>query len=438
MIGLPFKRCHCWVCLDDSDFDSTWIIHQCGCQLQIHKKCYFKWLYSLNKEHISQQLRNRSNGLISEETLYKRLCYLFDGHRDFYRNISFVENIVGIPIIGIPCFTFICIPMIFSFETLGVNCFSKMITEYPLPPPITSVYCPQCKKYIKKSDLDITSDSIILKLSYWGKKLIRWGISLVAISLPIVNLGKLWFQLGLWQLRQVFPEEILTALCDISTTKALDVYGGTVNGILSVPSSSKIVIFGFPLYLLGLAGDYDLFNRLRWLAPVVALKLKVSNDQSLNIARTCINISYGFISLHSYIIKPLQNKYYYKMVKDAKPYYLHDNEDSEGDTILDSYRGKYGNILISTRIFDVFIEATLWPLLGRIVGEKIFCGFIWLQNNSYVTYQPDASPNSLSMIFNFAGMGIVSLANQVFKGYVTRLRVQELKELQRNTMQLDD
>ncbi|EDO17373.1 hypothetical protein Kpol_1060p29 [Vanderwaltozyma polyspora DSM 70294] len=429
VIGLPNKKCFCWICLDESSFDSSWIRHECGCNLQLHKKCYMKWLYNLNKKQMNERLSVYDQGVSLDSDLTSRMFYLVDGHLDFCRELSTAEIITSIPVVGVPLFSILCIPLLTGLTTFGIKYLVKLIFSYvPLKPPITHAECPQCKKYIETRAITFRSRSIVLELYYQLKRMIRTGTVLVAVTLSTLNLGKWWFKLGLWQLRKIFPEDVLRVLLDISTTKALDVYSETINGLISVPNSSKFLIFGFPLYLFSLTDNYSVLNKWRWLWSLVAtIRVSYYDSSSSSVMYNIFSSFSLLIWSYSNFISPLVEYKYKELVARASPYYLDSIAKYQGDN---NRSQRYSDILIKSSWYDNLFDSIIWPVCGSLLGNKLLRCFLWLRRNKIISWDPDMAPNLFSMLCKLVGCAVVAMSAQGLKYYMSYKRMKELRELQ--------
>lgn len=420
------KRCICWICLEESNFDAAWIHHECGCNLQVHKLCYLHWLYSINKDYILKNLVTKNLSLVTEDDLKLAMCYLIDGHRDFHREVSFSEFFNNLPFMKTKSNESITSSMNIM-SILGINySISFRIVRTPMTLPVEYAECPQCRKHIVDHQITFTRPSFCLAVIHWIKIAVRNTILTSTLVFSTLNVGKLWFKIGIWQLRCIFPENVLRVILDTSTTKALDVYGETMNGLISVPPLTRFLVFGYPLYLMGARSSYPSLNRFRWLYSLVLsvraghYDPKASNVLSKTL--TCCNLS---MLLHSVLIKPFLSRYYEYLVKDARPYF------HPVDKELDFFPSRdYDNIIIKTSWYDVVFESMVWPVLGSILGGKIFDAVTWIQRELGFNWSPSCSPNDCRMVFNFVGCGVTAAARQLLNMWTTHMRVKELKKLQ--------
>lgn len=405
--------------------DSSWTRHECGCKLDIHKVCYFKWLFDLNKS--SQQGKWASDcGLEPfQDELKRKMCNAIDCHRDFQRTISPVELIGSLPIFWDSWLENADVSVLIASNVLGFNGFFRypyIQTELP----IEVAPCPQCKKPIVSRPVRFTSRSWVLSLVYRLRKMVRGATMLALLAFSTLNIGKWTFKLGLWQLRCLFPEKALRTLLDVSTTKALDVYGETVHGRMSVPNVTQFLVFGFPLYLIALRGSFPAMKKLQWIYSLIfTLRAGHYTGKSPNVFSNLASATNLLILFHSTIVSPTLTRIYELMVKSVRPYFCVTSD------CMDIFPSEeYSNIIIETSWYDVLFESALWPVLGGLLGGKLFDFFVWLQSKSSYRFTPNGSPNEVRMIFNVLGCGILSVARETFNLYLTYSRIQELKQIQ--------
>lgn len=425
--GLFKRKCLCWICLEESTTDSSWIHHQCGCNLQVHKLCYFKWLYDMNKSYIAGNWTPKFGAETHEEGLKRKMCYLIDGHRDFQREVVSAELFSSLPIIGTSWFTVVYLPPMLALNAFGVKySLGSQSFKIPMDLPIEYADCPQCKKPIVSRSIFYTSRSPTLAICYELKKLVR-GVTLMAlVAFSTLNIGKWSFKLGLWQLRCIFPETVLRSLLDISTTKALDVYAETMAGRTTVPHVTQFLVLGFPLYFAGLRGSSTILKKLQWIYSLVfTIRAGHYEGGSRGIMSRTFTITNLCILFHSAIVSPTLSRLYEFMVKSVRPYFY------LADETMDIFPSEeYSDVIIKTAWYDVLFESVLWPFLGGLLGGKLFDRYIWLQKELNFNCTPKGSPNEFRMIFNLLGCGIIAVGRQTLNLYTTYLRVKELKQLQ--------
>lgn len=364
--------------------------------------------------------------MVSENNLRRNMCNLVDGHRDFHREMSFADLLDTIPFLKNKRPDGITYPVslisIFGFNYAISFQFGRTLMALP----IKFADCPQCKKHIVDHQITVTSRSPCLALFYWTKIIIRNVSLALTLTFSTLNIGKWWFKLGLWQMRCIFPEKVLRVVLDISTTKALDVYGETMKGLASVPQLSRFLVFGFPVYLMGVRSSYSTLNRFRWLySLVLSIRAGHYDSQSTKVLSRTLTACNICILLHSLLISPVLSRLYEYMVKSVNPYFF------LTDRTLDFFPSQeYGDIIIKTSWYDVLFESVVWPALGSLLGGKLFDGATWLQSSLGFHWSPPCSPNDCRMIFNFVGCGITAVARQLLNVWATHLRAKELKQIQ--------
>ncbi|GAV54593.1 hypothetical protein ZYGR_0AN00610 [Zygosaccharomyces rouxii] len=427
MFKNPFNQnCTCWICLEESNFDSAWILHECGCNLQVHKLCYLHWLYSINKNYISKNLVTKNLNLVTEDDLKRTMCYLVDSHRNLHREVSLSEFLNTLPFIR-PKTNEPVAPSVSIMSVLGINySISFRIVRSPMSLPVEFAECPQCKNPVVNRQITFTSRSFFLAVFYWTKSFIRNTTIALTLALSTLNIGKWWFKIGIWQLRCIFPENVLRVILDISTTKALNVYGETMSGLVSIPQMTRFLIFGFPVCLMGVRSTNPTLNRFRWLYSL-ALSVRAGHYDSNNtklLSRTLTTCNICMF-LHSAITTPFISRFYEYLVKTATPYFC------PIDKSLDSFPSQgYGDVIIKTSWYDVLFESILWPAIGSMVGGKLFDAVTWIQREFGLNWSPSCSPNDCRMVFNFVGCGVTAVARQLLDMWASYMRAKELKQLQ--------
>ena len=423
--GLRKRKGLCWICLEESTLNRSWTRHECGCKLDIHKDCYFKWLFDLNKSSQQGKWAPDCGFEPFQDELKRKICNAIDCHRDFQKTIPPTEMIGSLPLFwefwaGTADMSVILIGNILGFDSF---------VRYPYVQaelPIEIAPCPQCKKPIVAKPVKFTSTSWVLSLAYRLKKIISGATMLTVLAFSTLNIGKWTFKLGLWQLRCLFPEKVLRTLLDVSTTKALDVYGETMHGRMSVPNVTQFLVFGFPLYLIALRGSFPALKKLQWIYSLVfTVRAGHYAGKSPNIVSNIVSAANLLVLFHSTIVSPTLTRLYELMVKSVRPYFC----------VTSDYRDifpsdEYANVIVETSWSDVIFESTLWPLVGGLLGGKLFDAFVWLQDKLSYQCTPSGSPNEVRMVFNVLGCGILSVARQTFNLYLTYLRIQELKQIQ--------
>lgn len=427
MFKNPFSQnCTCWICLEESVFDSTWIRHECGCNLQVHKLCYLHWLYSINKSYISKNLVTDNLNLVTEDDLKRTICHLVDGHRNLHREVSLSEFLNSLPFVR-PKKKEPVISSVNIMSILGINySIAFRIVRSPTSLPVEFAECPQCKSPVVNQQITFRSQSFFLELFYWTKSFIRNTTITLTLVLSTLNIGKWWFKIGIWQLRYLFPENVLRVILDTSTTKALNVYGETMNGLVSIPQVTRFLIFGFPLCLMGIRSPNLTLNGFKWLySLVLTVRAGNYNSNSTKLLSRTLSACNICMLLHSVVATPFISKYYERLIKIKTPYFF------PIDRSLNAFPShRYGDVIIKTSWYDTLFETILWPAVGSMVGGKLFDFVTWIQKEFGLNWSLSCSPNDCRMIFNFVGCGVTAFARQLLNMWVSYMRTKELKQLQ--------
>lgn len=404
--------------------DSSWTRHECGCNLQVHKCCYFRWLFDLNKSS-EQGKWGLDFGFEPLDEMKRKMCFMVDCHREFQREPFPAEVLSSVPFFKSIWLNTIDYSPLFALNAITLTLplsFEESLAELP----IDIAPCPQCKKPIVSKPLLFNSTSLLLSLVYQIKKLIRGTTVIALLTASTLNIGKWAFKLGLWQLRCLFPERVLRTLLDVSTTKALDVYGETMRGRTSIPGVTQFLVLGFPLYLMGLRGSSSALNKLQWVYSLV-FTARAGNQigkqkNTLSQLASIVSLSALF---HSTIVSPTLTRLYEFMVKKVQPYFCLTSDSMD---IFPSQ--EYSDVIFKTSWYDVFFESVLWPWCGAKLGSQLFDFFVWLQKEMSYNFTPEASPDKVQMVFNVVGCGLLAIARQSVNLYVTYRRAQELKQIQ--------
>lgn len=404
--------------------NSAWTRHECGCKLDIHKECYFKWLFDLNKTSQRNKWSPECGLEPFQDELERKMCGAIDCHKDFQKNITTADLIYSIPLFWDSQINAADVSALWASNVLGFTSILR-IPETP-ELPIEIAPCPQCKKPIFSKPVQYTSTSWVLSLVYRMRKLIRGTTMFAVLTFSMLNVGKWAFKLGLWQLRCLFPEKILRTLLDVSTTKALDVYGETMHGRMSIPNVTQFLIFGFPLYMVALRGSFPALKKLQWLYSLVfTVRAGHYTTKTPNLFSNVVSATNLLVLFHSVLVSPTLTRVYELMIKAVQPYFC---VTSDSMDIFPSE--EYSNLVIETSWCEVLFESALWPLTGSLLGGKLFDVFIWLQDKIPLQCTPEGSPNEVRMVFNVLGCCLVSVARLTFNLYLTYLRTQELKQIQ--------
>lgn len=199
-----------------------------------------------------------------------------------------------------------------------------------------------------------------------------------------------------------------------------------MHGRMSVPNVTQFLVFGFPLYLIALRGSFPALKKLQWIYSLVfTVRAGHYAGKSPNIVSNIVSAANLLVLFHSTIVSPTLTRLYELMVKSVRPYFC---VTSDYMDIFPS--DEYANVIVETSWSDVIFESTLWPLVGGLLGGKLFDAFVWLQDKLSYQCTPSGSPNEVRMVFNVLGCGILSVARQTFNLYLTYLRIQELKQIQ--------
>lgn len=438
----------CWVCLEEEEIDDNWLIQNCDCNLQLHKKCYLKWLYNRNfdlsqkvfrtllQENIGETA-NRYQDVIDEEISkeVKRsfYCY-FDGHRDFHKPTS-----IPLLILTNPLLTKIFSPFMPAYyRSLSSHEDGSLIINYlNRLPPIKSGPCPQCKMDPFVKNVEYKSKSWILDVIYK----LRTNLRIISLlSFPVLtpfNICKWWLKLSLWQLRCVFPETLLRKLLNISTTKALDVYLQSVPGIMSIPQRTSSVLSLFPIYIYE-ALNTDTNPSIAFFAwPAMAyMNLSLYNfkqNDPLIVAMLSIKV---FLIVYRKYLSEMLSGYYNRILNEIYGSFY--NSDEVIFEILDSNVSNE-NILIRDEIFEHCLRSVLTPFSANMVGRGLRYLYSLVRKCTTVNYLANYSPAEIHGIANILGFGLSFVAQKAFHLYLTKLRIKEIKELQKasDTYEID-
>ena len=491
----PWTRRHnetyvCWICLEESPKNSgdksQWIKHSCGCNLQVHKKCYLQWIYhSIEKVYIEEVTipANNERGDILPVTTtldLRKICLfdLIDRYNHFSINgrsalFDYIGKYVPKPV------RFMINPYLslvnYPFRYLHMHPYQFMylqgsISELQDLMNTLKDQCPQCKKPFVPMFTRFTKNRLsswLTAIYYTIQGLIRDLSPFVLSALPFFNIRKLLIKLGLWQLRSVFPERLLRILLNTSTTKAFDVYGETSQGFQSISSANKLVILGMPFFLLSLVTSshptiFSVLNEFQWLYPLVlSLRLRQYDTSStkpvpsIKFIRNCLLVSRILISVYSQVMNRWMRRYVFGRwlsthtavrqecpPEDSTGHESTRDERMQGETreqtpettVQDKYPHPsllsywyYQHYYKITTSYDEIFRATwLWPACAMQVSK-----YITLPVSRYIperlTY--DMAPDDVAMCCNFLSYGAIGLIYRVFSLLMLRLRVQEIKEL---------
>ncbi|KAG0675038.1 hypothetical protein C6P41_004614 [Kluyveromyces marxianus] len=429
------KQYVCWVCLDSECDKDEWIVHECGCNLQVHRKCLIGWIFDLNKSKLGSYYTYDTYKINTAEEVSRRMCYLIDKHRDMGREVGFAETVQMIPVVGQTWASFICVGdlMFRAFARLSApdSSFSYDDLWRGLPQDIPP--CPQCKQKLLKttSALQYRSKSVILSLFALGRNVTRYTATLLTLHSYFFNPVKSLFKVGLWQLRTLFSESSLRKLLDISNTKALDVYADSFKGLLSLSSHKLCSIIGFPIYLFMVNGNGNMPIIIKIGFPYFFLQY-AQGQRLLRNSITCHSIALG---LHNLLVRPLINKIHNVWIQETKPYFLskqilqqsRPSEDSTGSLIQGNVEAS--DLIIRSQWYDSLVAALAWPFICKWLGQKLFayCPQInaWLLNK-----YPSSTPDECTMAHSLICSVILYISYGFVKLGITYLRMKEIKEVQ--------
>ncbi|CCK70835.1 uncharacterized protein KNAG_0F01670 [Huiozyma naganishii CBS 8797] len=420
----------CWICLeteDDPDRKAQlWFKHRCGCHLQLHKLCYLKMVYHSMDDNSSFIIpyelkfidirRERLTGFIEQNSIIGRNFFPIPFSR-FRLNLWDVLpspirfllipylNILNIPILFAHTFTLSEDSVNARGSDVNVQTIKDLIRfSAPAPPS-----CPQCHKdIIPSNQLNFIPKSYVFSISEIATNVLDVVNPLAITMASLLNPAKNWCQMSIWQLRHLFPEDQLRILLNMSTTKALDVYVLSKSGWSSVPTYTKILIMGFPVYLFSLLTDgikgtslvLWVINEAQWCWPLMASwRLKAMNETlgfDVNYMSKCLMYSRISFWLLKRVWRLVVGKGNAK-TKEEPP----------------------SSVSLST----LFAKALVWPFIGSKVGQALdYIITILRRRFQWNQIVDEASPNQLRMIYNFIGCGLTAVVNYVLERYVDRER----------------
>lgn len=428
----------CWVCLEEEPIDDSWLLHTCQCNLQVHKKCYFRWLYNRNFD-LSQkvftallrqnvgtnvdQYRNIIDEEIRREIKRSFYCY-FDGHRDFHKPTSIPLLILTNPILHK-----IFLPFLPSYyKNLSSHDDGVMVVNYlNRLPPIKSGPCPQCKLDPFIENVEYKSKSWLLEAVYRSRETLRVAAVLSFPFFTPFNICKWWLKLALWELRCFFPESILKKLLDVGTTSAIDVYLKSMPGIMSIPQRASSILAIFPIYIFELLNPYNSPSIAFYTWPIMAyMNLSLYNFMNNDPVPMCmLSLKLFFIVYRVYFSKIVSN-YYKKMLNQI--YVSFYNSDEVVYQILDENINNE-DILIKDEIYEHCITALTIPLASKWLGHGILRIYFYLRDKFKVNFIPKCSLDDMKAISTMIGFGLSFVGQKLFHIYLTKLRIKEIEEL---------
>ena len=247
-------------------------------------------------------------------------------------------------------------------------------------------------------------------------------IPLGITSLFLLNPEKTSFDIGLWQLRCLFPENVLRNMLNISTTKALDVYAQTERGLLSIPLTSSIIIYGFIHYLSNISNVSANAILFKWVY--------------LSIVKTAGNKYYKGIGLpkiilysnlatfcYNFTFKRLVDLIYGRLINKGGKYLYHGNFENSSNSVPAE------EFFIRRNWYAILAEKILWPFVGKCTGGLLLNAFLWIQRKFKIEWTPNCSPLEFRMIFNIIGCVTAAIGWSSLKLYASYKRCQELEKI---------
>lgn len=429
---LRSKNYMCWICLDEKCVNDDWIAHQCGCNLEVHRKCLVGWIYDLNKSKLGKYYTHDTYKINSSVDIERRICYLLDKNREFSREIGLAETVQDIPILGQTWATIICVGDLIIRAAARLKLPDELFQNNDLwrglPEEIPS--CPQCKSKILKDKRALECrPSFLLSVFAHFRNAVRYCGTLVALHANATNPMKYLFKVGLWQLRCLFNEKSLRKILEISNTKALDVYGETTRGILSLTTNKKILIMGFPVFLFTFNSSGIYAYAFKVFFPWLLLK-NVKANKLCSDAITAHNLA---IAIFNVSLRPLAEKLYEKWIRDSEPYFLPKTRPSNAHPGSASFRpsevSSFSDILIKSQWYDTMLASLLWPYTSSFVGQTL-AAHNPLLNSWLLKRYPSASSDDCNMVYTLVCSFCLYAAYELFHLGVSYQRVKELLKIQ--------
>lgn len=459
------KNYICWICLEEekisnSSINAKWIKHSCGCNLQIHKLCYLKYLNNLIDKSYMEEIYFNTVDHDSTTTIYDlSKIYLFDfidTNKKIAQESSIVLNIF-------PKF----LKHLLNGYLYRIRLPLNLLNPYPLEgylddnlqdlhklPNIPKNRCPQCNKTFMPSNTHfIEGNSSLLSIYFKIQKIIQ---NLVPTGLTIATLSnptKILFKLGLYLLRTLFPESILKIILNISSTKALDIYSETSNGLRSISNFNKFLIFGLPIYMVSLVctsvSPSDLpstpLDEIQLIYPLL-LSIHVKSYEgapknTISLISICLLISKITIMVYKRLLKPwfhekFYNRWLYKNQESFEPNFkvfatptYKSSADSHGGIILQCFFDYYYSI--TTFYDEIFRALVLWPNVAKLFSNKVLIKLMpWLYSLQY-KWLLNASPDEVKMYLNFFSYATTGVTYSLFNLWLSNLRIEEINRLNR-------
>ncbi|SMN19037.1 similar to Saccharomyces cerevisiae YMR187C Putative protein of unknown function [Maudiozyma saulgeensis] len=454
----------CWICLEeevvtDKSVRFKWIKHSCGCNLEIHKICYLKYLNNMMEKSYIEEIHFDGGMRGPNVTIYDlNRIHLFDVI-DTNKRISQESNVLlDIFPKSVRRLISIYLQMIkLPFLLLGPNPFEGILSEtfqgniHTLT-NIPSKKCPQCKKnfiplnttYLRKSS---TILSIYFKIQDVIQHLIPLGLGLSVLTNP----SKLLLKLGLYQLRTLFPESILRTILNISSTKALDVYSETFNGIHSISRFNKFLIMGFPCYILSLVKNQStmfefsglLLDDFELMYPFLFMlhlrSYEGAPTSTISLISNCVLISKIMLYLYRGIVKPCYKKSFFNKwlsQNNVTPQaYFREHQQQTNKDLANQSVG-----ITARLIFDYYCSLTtycdelarasiIWPTISKLFSNVILDKLAPSLNILPVGWLKDISPDEIKMCLNFTSYGLVGSFYFLTSGWLAKQRINEIGKL---------
>ena len=451
----------CWICMDDEEITNRsikgkWIQHSCGCNLQLHKQCYLRYISNLLKPTYVEECDVDED----ENKLYWRL---FDLKRTFLFQIvdtntggmsrpNIFERYLPERLYHLgAAFT-----LLLKFPLFAVNPYTAETWAWESvyrAPPIPKNTCPQCHKdFVPNGTHFIKDHSTILALYFKVQNLIKEFLPLCLPIAAAINPRKLIFKLGLHQLRSLFPESILRIILNTSATKAMDVFGETSHGIHTVSSRNRYLIMGLPFYMQILVSSKStssvitniLFDQMQYsLYPLIfssaVLSIEGVPKGTATLISNCVLYANTSILLYKKVICPLYRQYLYDpWVKESQSKLLYPPEREGDGALRDSLRiGMRGGTMCKsftnyyyrvTSLCDEILRAGyLWPAVSKLLSDKVLDKFIPALSTLPLQWLQDASPDEIKMCINFVSYGIVGISYCVMNAALSKQRIEEVR-----------
>ncbi|CCD26673.1 uncharacterized protein NDAI_0I01040 [Naumovozyma dairenensis CBS 421] len=427
------QTCRCWICLEESEYDQTWLIHKCGCNLQVHKTCYLQWIYKRNMDDY-ELLRPIFDNV--DQRVKASLYHILDNHPYFPREGMWNKNNLLFSLISPQPIRMLGIYTMFFKEI--VNTDSLILSRSQ---------CPQCQKQIQLTDLRPYKSPILLDLIYqWKLTLDYIGRHATYLTIPLVlapwSIQKFLVRIGLRQLQCLFPESILRIILDTVTTKSLNTFSETTSGLASIPPYTRFLLFLTPLSFFAINSHVFPSSAVRiiWTSLILRrINVKYTKDTPiLKTARKLFLISNSLIMLYFNVMRQLLSSTIYKKLAQSVLLSIQQEfvkveplrKDTPNDDDDDAYRENmldYSQTLVYSGDFENIIECLAWPFIGNFIGQKLLNGLLKLKRIykfKWLHFIYDGETDQ--MIFNFIGCGILPVIKQLARLYASKKYTEEL------------